>query len=79
MRDALKRLHAAKLAEEEATVKATTSPSTPAPAKAVTPPTPTKHWGSRDYPHPVRAAKAAPAAPKQRHVVSKPGFASYEK
>lgn len=80
MRDALKRAYAAKLAAEQAATIKAAAPA-PAPAKAIKPPKAEKHWGSRDYPHPVRApAKAAPAAAaKPRHVVSIPGRESYER
>jgi len=78
MRDAIKRAYAAKL-EAEAKLQASAPAPAPAPATAITPPKAEKHWGSRDYPHPVRVAKVAPAAAKPKHVVSIPGRASYER
>ena len=76
MKSAILRAYAAKL---EAEAKLQASAPAPAPATAITPPKPEKHWGSRDYPHPVRVAKVAPAAAKPKHVVAIPGRASYDK
>lgn len=75
MRDAIKRAYATKL---EAEAKLQASAPAPDPAKAITPPKPEKHWGSRDYPPTVRVAPKV-AARKPRHIVSIPGRQSYER